>query len=658
VVDEEVTIDLDEFDHVIEHIVIEEALSRDSVEVGDVLMDRYRLVALVGEGGMSRVFQATDLGKTASGATDLGKTASVSPDSSIAVKVLRSPIGEDNGSFTSFRKEVQKLRGLTHPNIVRVFDCDRDRSIVFITMEYLAGPSLYAKLHGGAAAGKPPSGLGRDEAQYIILAIADALNYAHRNGVVHGDLKPGNVIVLNGGEIKVVDFDMARWVARPEAGAERREASQQRTPPGVTPTYASPQLMARQKPEPADDVYALACLAYELLTGTHPFDAGVGAQSLKFPPPHRAELSAPQYSALVHGLQPDRSNRTPTVRQFVAEFSAPERRAGGKPGAIGRAMKPGVVARAAGVAAAALAFAVAAWFSVHRAPVPVPVPAASSPAVPNPGTVIRDCPTCPAMTVLPAGRFKQGSEPAENGLAFAKPQHWVVIGSSFAMSTNAVTVDEFHEFITASGRDMQGCETYDGEWKHRPKNNWKNPGFTQAGTHPVTCASWNDAEAYARWLSTETKHRYRLPSASEWEYAARAGSEAVQPWSADGSSACANANLADESAAHRYPGWTVFGCDDGYVYTAPVGSFKANSFGLNDMLGNVLQWTEDCWRPDYNGAPIDGSARTDGNCSERELRGGSWFTTPAYVRADYRNHFAIDYRTSSVGIRLIREIEQ
>jgi sulfatase modifying factor 1 len=676
VADEEVTIDLDEFDHVFEQaIVIEEALSRDSVEVGDVLLDRYRLVALIGEGGMSRVFKATDL----------GKTDSVSPDSFIAVKVLRSPIGEDNGSFASFRKEVQKLRGLTHPNIVRVFDCDRDRSIVFITMEYLAGPSLYAKLHDGAAAGKPPPGLGHDEAQHIILAVADALDYAHRNGVVHGDLKPGNVIVLNRGEIKVIDFDMARWVARPEAGVERRESPQQRSPPGVTPGYASPQLMARQKPEPADDVYALACLAYELLTGTHPFDAGEGAQSLKFPPPHRAELSAPQYSALVRGLRPDRNDRTPTVRQFVAEFSAPERQTGWKlgaigrairtgaigraiksrmiarairPGAIRRAIKPRMIARAAGVAAAALAFAVVAWFSIHRAPVPVPVPVASSPAVPNPGTVIRDCPTCPAMTVLPAGRFKQGSAAAENGFAFAKPQHWAVIGRSFAMSTNAVTVDEFHEFITASGRDMQGCETYDGEWKHRPKNNWKNPGFTQAGTHPVTCASWNDAEAYARWLSTETKHRYRLPSASEWEYAARAGGEAVQPWSADGSSACANANLADESAAHRYPGWTVFGCDDGHVYTAPVGSFKANSFGLNDMLGNVLQWTEDCWRPDYNGAPIDGSARTDGNCSERELRGGSWFTTPAYVRADYRNHFAIDYRTSSVGIRLVRDIEQ
>jgi formylglycine-generating enzyme required for sulfatase activity/predicted Ser/Thr protein kinase len=639
VADEEVTIDLDELDHVIEQpILFEEIPERDSVAVGDLLLDRYRLVALIGEGGRSRVFKATDS----------DAAAPASPDTFIAVKVLTRPINEDYGSFDSFRKEVQRLRRLAHPNIVRIFDCDRDGSIVFITMEYLAGPSLYAKLRGGAAAGKPPSGLGRDEAQYIILAIADALDYAHRSGVVHGDLKPGNVIVLNRGEIKVIDFDMARWVARPETGLARQQSSQQKTSPAVTPSYASPQLMARQAPEPADDVYALACLAYELLTGSHPFEAGARGQSPKFPPPRRAGLSAPEFSAVVHGLQPDRNNRTSTVRQFVAEFSAPEPRAARKPVPIGRVM---------GVGAALLVLALVAWLFVHRAPEPAPVPVASAPAGPSPGTVIRDCPTCPAMTVLPAGRFKQGAAPAEAGSAFAKPQHWVSIGSSVAMSTNAVTVDEFHEFITATGRDMRGCDTYDGEWKHRPKSNWKTPGFTQAGTHPVTCASWTDAEAYARWLSTETKHRYRLPSASEWEYAARAGSEAVQPWNADGSGACANANLADKSAAHRYPGWTVFGCDDGYVYTAPVGSFKANSFGLNDMLGNVLQWTEDCWHADYDGAPIDGSARTDGNCAERELRGGSWFTTPAYVRADYRNHFAVDYRTSSVGIRLVRDIE-
>src|SRR5258707_6204579 len=124
---------------------------------------------------------------------------------------------------------------------------------------------------------------------------------------------------------------------------------------------------------------------------------------------------------------------------------------------------------------------------------------------------------------------------------------------------------------------MKGCDTYDGEWKHRPKNNWKTPGFTQAGTHPVTCASWNDAEAYAGWLSTRTGHRYRLPSASEWEYAARAGGEAVQPWNPDGSGACENANVADPSAARRYQGLAGFGCDDCHVYTAPLRSVTNRS---------------------------------------------------------------------------------
>jgi len=258
--------------------------------------------------------------------------------------------------------------------------------------------------------------------------------------------------------------------------------------------------------------------------------------------------------------------------------------------------------------------------------------------------------------VLPAGRFKQGSRAAAGSASFEMPLHWVSIPRPFAMAMNAVTVDEFRAFIAATGRDMQGCDTYDGEWKLRAENNWQNPGFAQTGSHPVTCTSWDDAQAYAGWLSAKTGHRYRLPSASEWEYAARAGGEAVQPWNPDGSDACASANVADKSAAHRYPGWAAFPCDDGYVYTAPVGSFKANSWALNDMLGNVFQWTEDCWHADYAGAPVDGSARKDAACSERELRGGSWFSTPAFVRANYRNHFDANYRTSSVGFRLARDL--
>jgi len=314
--------------------------------------------------------------------------------------------------------------------------------------------------------------------------------------------------------------------------------------------------------------------------------------------------------------------------------------------------------RAVWIGAAIVLLATALWFVVHRPP-PVPVPSSPAPVtavVMQPGTTLRDCPTCPVLTALPAGRFEQGSAPTENGSAFEKPLHWVMIANPIALSTNAVTVDQFREFIAATGRDMQGCDTYDGEWRHRAENNWENPGFVQTGSHPVTCTSWNDAKAYVAWLSAKTGQRYRLPSASEWEYAARAGGAAAQPWGAEGSDACANANVADQSAAHRFPGWAVFACNDGFVQTSPVGSFKANSFGLNDMLGNVFQWTEDCWNADYKGAPIDGAARMSGDCAERELRGGSWFSTPSFVRANYRNHFGVDYRTSSVGIRLARDM--
>jgi formylglycine-generating enzyme required for sulfatase activity len=308
------------------------------------------------------------------------------------------------------------------------------------------------------------------------------------------------------------------------------------------------------------------------------------------------------------------------------------------------------------IGAAMVLLAATVWFLLHH-PAAAPKIAAVVP-VPQirPRSIIQDCPTCPALTVLPTGRFEQGTAAAD-GSAFEKPPHWVMIAHPIALSTNAVTVDEFRAFVAATGRDMQGCDTYDGAWRHRAENNWENPGFVQTGSHPVTCASWNDAKAYAAWLSAKTGHRYRLPSASEWEYAARAGGVAVQPWSEDGSGACASANVADQSAARRYPGWSVFACNDGYVQTSPVGTFKANLFGLNDMLGNVFQWTEDCWNSDYKAAPIDGSARMDGNCAERELRGGSWFSTPAYVRANYRNHFGADYRTSSVGIRVARDVD-
>jgi formylglycine-generating enzyme required for sulfatase activity len=218
-------------------------------------------------------------------------------------------------------------------------------------------------------------------------------------------------------------------------------------------------------------------------------------------------------------------------------------------------------------------------------------------------------------------------------------------------------VGEFSEFVADTHVEAHACSTYDGEWRLNSAVSWKNAFEAQVASHPVSCVSWQEAKDYAAWLSHRTNQDYRLLSASEWEYAARAGAAAQRPWT-DPARACTYANVADETAAKRYAGWSVMPCTDNFVQAAPVGSFAANPFGLYDMLGNVFEWTEDCWTPDYQGAPVDGSARTDGDCSQRELRGGSWFTQPEFVRTAYRDRFASDYRSTTVGFRLRREISK
>ena len=208
------------------------------------------------------------------------------------------------------------------------------------------------------------------------------------------------------------------------------------------------------------------------------------------------------------------------------------------------------------------------------------------------------------MKALPPGEFKQGAAAGQaDASALEMPQHSVSIAYPLGMGVYEITVGEFREFAQATAHKSAGCQMYDGKWQDNPELNWNNAGFTQTSLHPVACVSWRDARDYAAWLSKKTGQKYRLPSDSEWEYAARAGSVASRPWKENIEGACSNANVADQTAAQQYPGWKVHPCSDGYVYTAPVGSFQANAFGLYDMLGNVFEWVQDCWNPDYRGAP-------------------------------------------------------
>jgi formylglycine-generating enzyme required for sulfatase activity len=276
------------------------------------------------------------------------------------------------------------------------------------------------------------------------------------------------------------------------------------------------------------------------------------------------------------------------------------------------------------------------------------------------------------MVVVPQGSFKMGaalderkSEGAPDGVLSELPVHPVIFAKPFAMSVHEITRGQFAAFVKATGYQAPKKCSY-----LQPKNvpethiqpDWRNPRFHQSDRHPVVCVSWEDAKAYAAWLSKLTGQTYRLPSEAEWEYAARAGMTGSRYWTGKpGAEACRYANVADHAIAKVFE-WSpthrmLFQCDDGYAFTAPVGAFAANDFGLYDMIGNVWEWVEDCWHDSYAGAPSDGTAWLTGDCAHRIDRSGSWNDAVWIARAANRGMEDSGAATTNLGIRLVRDLK-
>jgi formylglycine-generating enzyme required for sulfatase activity len=244
---------------------------------------------------------------------------------------------------------------------------------------------------------------------------------------------------------------------------------------------------------------------------------------------------------------------------------------------------------------------------------------------------LSECPECPTMIRIPAGSFAMGT--AEKNLVLnprsgklntnETPQHDVTFAEAFWLSQHEITVEQFAAFSEASGYVAAGgCLRLDRETLKLTtdeNSNWQNPGFEQQADEPVVCVSFLDAAAYANWLSDKTGQPYHVPTEAQWEYATRAGSAARFFWGDNPQDGCEFANVrkpadSDENA-----------CDDGFDGIAPAGSLRANTFGVHDMLGNVWEWTMDCSHPNYEGAPVDGSAwLEDKDCLFRIIRGGSY----------------------------------
>ena len=662
--------------------------------------------------------------------------------------------------LTRFLDEARILAQFDHPNLVRVYRVFEAQGTAYMVTEYVEGRTL-------AAALRESGPWSERQVRELLEALTAGLSAVHGAGLLHRDIKPGNVMVRGDGTPVLIDFGAARQAM----GRQSRSVTAVLTP-GYAPIE---QYSPRGNQGPWTDIYALGALAYEALSGQVPEDATERVLEDRLRPmgevaPQR--VSAVLAAAIDAALAVDGRDRPQSLDAWRAQLSEPTILApgtsrpgggaavgavtgtvGGDAGAerSGRAAAGALVWRqwwlpgtaAAGLVGVALVVALTAPWSrsgPEETPAPPPDPVAVDPAPSEPGTDVSPGqpaepaeidpapapapapdpapPPAPPPAVLPAaveealgldraarqeiqaglsaagfdvgvadGRFGAGTRVAlrawqaasgvpatgyldastaaalraaaaealrveverqaeidaeaerqaeiaaearrqaeiaaeRQRLAEAErlaelwppgrvfrdcpscPEMVVLPGGGLAMGRYEVTVGEYRAFASATGGGADDC-AYD-------RGSWRNPDFAQTDRHPVTCVSWDDAQEYVSWLSRTTGATYRLPTEAEWESAA-AGSQR--------------------------------GCDSertGNGGTCPVGSYGTNAAGLSDMVGNLWEWTEDCW---------------EGDCGRRVLRGGSWLFIAGNQRPGARLRSDTGYRRSTCGFRVARTLD-
>jgi formylglycine-generating enzyme required for sulfatase activity len=275
----------------------------------------------------------------------------------------------------------------------------------------------------------------------------------------------------------------------------------------------------------------------------------------------------------------------------------------------------------------------------------------------------------PQLIVVPHGGFRMGARDGETDASpNERPLHYVRFDRGFAMARTETTVGEFRRFVDATGYRSRAVRrghsiVYDersGNLVRRSNVDWRHDynGAPARDDMPVLHVSARDAEAYAHWLSQQTGERYALPSEAQFEYAVRAGSEGSLPWTSriPPRSAGNVTGSRDRSPTGRTWRNAFQGYGDGWWGPAPVASFAPNAFGLHDLAGNVSEWVADCWHEGYRRAPADGQPWVNPGCRTRVIRGGSWASAPAQVRAAWRLSTDGDTTNARLGFRLVREL--
>jgi serine/threonine protein kinase len=282
-------------------------LNSGELRTGMIVRERFVLMEELGSGGMGKVFKARDL----------RREEAQDRNPFIALKILKSEVSAHPDSFMALQREARRAGSLAHPNVVSVYDFDRDGDRIYMTMEYLEGRPLDSWLRKEFAEGVP-----LEQAWPIVNSIGAALECGHQKRIVHSDLKPGNIYICNDGTVKVLDFGISRLVRPTDGKTDETIFDPGKRLGGLTPAYASLEMWTHETPDPRDDIYALACVAYELLTGKHPFNRASArdVREKKLTPVRPPGLNRSQWESIRRGLALHRAQRTPSVREFLEDL--------------------------------------------------------------------------------------------------------------------------------------------------------------------------------------------------------------------------------------------------------------------------------------------------------------------------------------------------
>jgi formylglycine-generating enzyme required for sulfatase activity len=584
----------------------------EGADAGAMAIPGYEILEKIGQGGMGEVFLARQ--------EALGRQ--------VAVKFLAiDPAGDASEQLARFRREAELMARVSHPNVVSVLDFGVAPGWAYLVMEYIEGGDLRRRM----TPGRPMTAA---QVRSLIAPVARALAFLHRLGILHRDLKPENILLHHEDHPKVTDFGVAvlHSCLGSMTGADRYLG---------TIGYIAPEQQYQLKMDARADQYSLAALTYEMLCGRRPLGA------FKPPSAYNPALGPAADAVLLRALQEDPEDRFASVLEF---HDALDRALAAPPGR--RWHRPVLRLAAAALLVAAVALGALKWRTSEGVASPpagaVPPASAAATGPPRRLTVSHGL----RLALIPAGEFVMGphTSGADAHDDDGRPGRPVRIAAPFYLGVHEVTVGQFRAFVAATGyrteaeTDGLGGSIWDGRAKqvrHDPQCCWSNPGWAVAVTDemPVVQVSWNDAQAFCRWLSGEEGHAYRLPTEAEWEYACRAGS--TTPW-------C----MGDDPAQLDQYAWFR---ENSRGDPHPVGLKRPNAFGLHDMHGNVWEWCLNAYRarsPGDDGDPAAASSRT----TARILRGGAWDCSARRLRSTYRNSAPALFRFLVHGFRVCRPL--